>query len=188
MALLPFSFLLPALSGSTLTFNWRAVVVVVAVNAGWTRVGLLWGANVAVVRTTVEEEGVKAAACCREHTTRRRSATIEEDGDFMVVVGIELLAVVGSIDVQDRIGNYVYGTKGYDTIVLYVDYHSNSIRSEHILTDSTSSSSDWSTKEKKWKIVLFWVCVVLNSKFSKPGQVRCHFFLFDPWSSRTFAF
>ena len=142
MALLPFSFLLPALSGSTLTFNWRAVVVVVAVNAGWTRVGLLWGANVAVVRTTVEEEGVKAAACCREHTTRRRSATIEEDGDFMVVVGIELLAVVGSIDVQDRIGNYVYGTKGYDTIVLYVDYHSNSIRSEHILTDSTSSSSD----------------------------------------------
>ena len=143
MALLPFSFLLPALSGSTLTFNWRAVEeAAVAVNAGWTRVGLLWGANVAVVRTTVEEEGVKAAACCREHTTRRRSATIEEDGDFMVVVGIELLAVVGSIDVQDRIGNYVYGTKGYDTIVLYVDYHSNSIRSEHILTDSTSSSSD----------------------------------------------
>ena len=146
MALLPFSFLLPALSGSTLTFNWRAVVVVVAVagNAGWTPVGRYWGASgVAVVRTTVEEEEeVKAAACCREHTTRRRSATIEEDGDFMVVVGIELLAVVGSIDVQDRIGNYVYGTKGYDTIVLYVDYHSNSIRSEHILTDSTSSSSD----------------------------------------------
>ena len=84
MALLPFSFLLPALSGSTLTFNWRAVVVeekAVAVNAGWTRVGRYCGASgVAVVRTTTtveEEEEVKAAACCREHTTRRRSATIE---------------------------------------------------------------------------------------------------------------
>ena len=33
-------------------------------------------------------------------------------------------------------------------------------------------------KKKKKNASSCLVCVVLNSKFSKAGQVRCHFFLF----------